>query len=99
VTYIPAKGQAAKPLLGQLRGVLRWRNNAQATEVAYVNWVRRFIVFHDKRHPLDMAEEEIEGYLTCLADRRRGQDPNDIHKSFGPWNGSGSVSLPMFTDR
>lgn len=69
VRYTPAagRGPAPKPLLEQVRDVLRARPYALATEDAYVNWARRFILFHDKRHPLEMAEAEIEGFLTYLA--------------------------------
>jgi len=71
VSYVPpapgAGGTAPKPLLERVREVLRVRHYAQATEEAYLNWIRRFILFHDRRHPLDMAEEEIEGVLTYLA--------------------------------
>ncbi|MCI0410900.1 MAG: phage integrase N-terminal SAM-like domain-containing protein, partial [Acidobacteria bacterium] len=47
--------------------MLRVRHYAPATEDAYLHWIRRFILFHDKRHPLEMAEEQIEGFLTYLA--------------------------------
>ncbi len=71
VSYVPRDREAGrpapKPLLEQVRAVLRVRHYAPATEDAYLNWVRRFILFHDKRHPLEMREEEIEGFLTYLA--------------------------------
>jgi integron integrase len=71
VSYVPhgprAGQPAPKPLLEQMRAVLRVRHYAQATEDAYLNWVRRYILFHNKRHPLEMREEEIEGFLTYLA--------------------------------
>ncbi len=60
-------GPAPRPLLDQVRDVLRVRHYAPATEDAYLHWIRRFILFHDKRHPLEMAEEQIEGFLTYLA--------------------------------
>jgi integron integrase len=55
------------PLLDQVRHVLRVRHYAQATEDAYVNWARRFILYHGKRHPLEMGAPEIEAFLTHLA--------------------------------
>jgi hypothetical protein len=66
-TGINSAAPAPRPLLEQVRDVLRVRRYAQATEDAYLNWIRRFILFHDKRHPLEMGEAEIEGYLTYLA--------------------------------
>ena len=37
------------------------------TEKSYVDWIRRFILFHGKRHPLDMGSREVELFLTHLA--------------------------------
>ena len=47
--------------------MLRVRHYARTTEDCYVNWVRRFILFHGKRHPLEMDAPEIEAFLTHLA--------------------------------
>jgi len=41
------------------------------TEQSYVSWIKRFILFHDKRHPADMGTEEIEIFLTDLAMNRK----------------------------
>ena len=41
------------------------------TEQAYVHWIRRFILFHDKRHPNEMGGREIAAFLTHLAVARR----------------------------
>jgi integrase len=41
------------------------------TEMAYVHWIRQYILFHDKRHPQEMAEDEVTAFLTHLATRRR----------------------------
>ena len=54
-------------LLDQLRLALRSRHYSQRTEQAYCLWVRRFIHFHDLRHPAEMAEPEINAFLTHLA--------------------------------
>ena len=54
-------------LLDQLREALRSRHYSRRTEQAYCQWVRRFIHFHDVRHPKDMAEPEINAFLTHLA--------------------------------
>jgi integron integrase len=64
--------QAAPPagaprLLDRLRAALRVRHYSVRTEEAYVAWVRRFILFHNKRHPLEMGSAEINAFLTHLA--------------------------------
>jgi len=45
---------------------LRRKHLSYATEEAYVGWCRRFILFHNKRHPKDMGEAEIRDFLTVL---------------------------------
>lgn len=54
-------------LLDQLREGLRARHYSRRTEQTYCNWVRRFIYFHNIRHPAEMAEKEINAFLTHLA--------------------------------
>ena len=59
---------ANKPkLLDRARYSLRQRNYSYRTEKSYVNWMRRYILFHNKRHPREMGEHEIEEFLTHLA--------------------------------
>jgi len=58
----------AKPkLLDQLREALRSRHYSRRTEQTYGMWVKRFIYFHNVRHPAEMAEPEINAFLTHLA--------------------------------
>lgn len=57
-------------LLDRLRGEIRVRHYSIRTESAYVDWARRFILFHDKRHPQDMGAAEVEAFLTYLAVER-----------------------------
>ncbi len=58
----------ARPkLLDQLQEALRARHYSRRTEQAYCNWVKRFIFFHNIRHPNEMAEPEIISFLTHLA--------------------------------
>jgi integron integrase len=66
---VATQGAAARPrkLLDQLRDVLRAKHYSYRTEQAYVDWVRRFILFHGKRHPLELGAGEIEHFLTHLA--------------------------------
>jgi integron integrase len=62
----------AKPkLLDQVREAIRTRHYSYRTEEAYVGWIRRFILFHGKRHPAEMGKGEIETFLTALAVQRR----------------------------
>ncbi len=54
-------------LLDQVRNVLRIRHYSLDTEKAYVAWIRRYILFHGKQHPLNMNASHIEAFLTYLA--------------------------------
>jgi integron integrase len=54
-------------LLDQVRQAIRTRHYSDKTEEAYVGWIKRFIFFHNKRHPTDMAEAEIGRFLSSLA--------------------------------
>jgi len=54
-------------LLDQVRDAVRLKHYSIRTETAYVDWVKRFILFHDKRHPKDMGPAEITAFLTHLA--------------------------------
>lgn len=56
-----------KKLLDQVREAIRRKHYSIRTEESYVNWMKRFILFHDKRHPKDMGVPEIEAFLTHLA--------------------------------
>lgn len=59
-----------KKLLDQMRDAIRLKHYSYRTEQTYVDWVYRFILFHDKRHPKDMGASEIEAFLTHLAVQR-----------------------------
>jgi integron integrase len=54
-------------LMERLRNRLRTRHYSPKTEKAYCYWVRRFVLFHDRRHPETMGEREIALFLTHLA--------------------------------
>lgn len=58
-------------LLDQVRARLRVKHYSIRTEHSYVDWIKRFIWFHDKRHPKDMGAQEIEAFLTHLAVKGR----------------------------
>ena len=57
-------------LLDRVRAAIRLRHYRPRTEEAYVHWVRRFIVFHHKRHPIGMREAEVTAFLSHLAHER-----------------------------
>lgn len=54
-------------LLDRVRWRLRVKHYSIRTEQAYIDWIRRYILFHHKRHPSDMGEKEITDFLTHLA--------------------------------
>jgi integron integrase len=54
-------------LLDLVREQIRLRHYSIRTEQAYVSWIKRYILFHDKKHPKDMDKAEIEAFLTYLA--------------------------------
>ena len=54
-------------LLERVRWHLRVKHYSLRTERAYIDWIRRFILFHGKRHPNEMGEGEISAFLTSLA--------------------------------
>jgi integron integrase len=61
----------SKPrLLDQVRELIRIRHYSGRTEAAYVQWIRRFILFHGKRHPSEMGAPELTAFLSDLAIRR-----------------------------
>jgi integrase len=51
----------------QVRAEIRARHYSRRTEDAYVHWIRRFIVFHGRRHPRDLGAPEISAFVTWLA--------------------------------
>jgi hypothetical protein len=56
-----------KKLLEQVRDRLRLKHYSIRTENSYISWIKRYILFHKKRHPQDMGKREIEAFLTHLA--------------------------------
>ena len=54
-------------LLDRVREATRLRHYSERTEQAYVAWIRRFIVFHGKRHPRELGEREVTAFLSSLA--------------------------------
>jgi len=60
-----------KKLLDQVRDAIRVRHYSYRTEEAYVQWIIRFILFHNKQHPKEMGAVEVEAFLTHLAAHER----------------------------
>jgi hypothetical protein len=75
ITFKPSVVQSAlqlevppKPkLLDQLREIIRLKHYSIRTEQSYVDWAKRYIFFHGKKHPKDMGAKEIAAFLTHLA--------------------------------
>ena len=57
-------------LLDEVRQKIRMKHYSYSTEKTYVSWIKRYILFHNKRHPNDMGETEIAEFLSYLATKR-----------------------------
>jgi len=58
---------AKSKLLEELRTRIRYKHYSRSTEKLYINWTKKFILFNNKTHPIDMGEDEIKNYLNYLA--------------------------------
>ena len=54
-------------LLDQVRSAIRAKHYSPRTEEAYAHWIKRFILFHNKRHPKDMGATEIKQFVNHFA--------------------------------
>ncbi|MDI1232593.1 MAG: phage integrase N-terminal SAM-like domain-containing protein [Methylobacter sp.] len=59
-----------KKLLDQVRDKIRFKHYSLSTEKTYIAWIKQFILYHHKRHPLEMGAIEVEAFLTYLATQR-----------------------------
>ena len=59
--------EVKKKLLDIVRDSIRFKHYSLSTERTYIYWIKQYIFFHNKKHPKDMAKEEIEEFLTSLA--------------------------------
>ncbi len=69
----PREGFIPNPklkLLDQVSEVMRFKHYSIRTETTYREWIKRFIIFHGKRHPREMGALEVERFLSDLAVRR-----------------------------
>lgn len=66
----PLTTGARPKLLEQVRSTLRVAHYAKRTEQSYIDWIKRYILFHGKRHPAEMGADEIRSFLTYLASEK-----------------------------
>jgi len=67
-SFLPAAQEQSKPkLLDQIRQLMRLRHYSLRTEEAYVGWIRRYILFHGKRHPRELDDKHVSEFLSSLA--------------------------------
>jgi len=63
--------ETKKKLLDIVRDKIRFKHYSFSTERTYVYWIKQYIFFHHKKHPIDMGKNEIEAFLTNLAVKNR----------------------------
>lgn len=56
-----------RKLLDQVRDAIRTKHYAYRTEQSYVDWIKRYVLFHKKRHPAEMGAPEVQAFITYLA--------------------------------
>ncbi len=66
----PAREPRSPKLLDQVRSAIRTRHYSRRTEETYVGWVKRFVRYHDNRHPLTMNSSHVRAFLSHLANDR-----------------------------
>jgi integron integrase len=78
--HSPRPALRSPRLLGQLRERIRYDHYSLKTEQSYVHWARRFIRFHELRHPKEMGGPEVEAFLAHLANDRH-VSPSTHHQA------------------
>jgi hypothetical protein len=94
----PAANGRPPRLLDQARDKLRTLHYSYRTEQQYLQWIRRFILFHGKQHPSAMGAPEVESFLTDLAVRRK-VSASTQNQALAMTRGSGGVALPDAVER
>ena len=87
---LAGSGSPKPKLLDQVRQAIRTRHYSYMTEKAYVGWIKRFIFFHNKRHPAEMGEAEIARFLSSLA--------SDFHVSASTQNQAFNALLFLYKE-
>lgn len=66
---LPEKTTSSNPpkLLDQVIAKIRFKHYSRSTELTYTHWIKRYILFHGKRHPKEMGAPEVESFLSALA--------------------------------
>ena len=73
----PSSPESAR-LLDRVRAMVRARHYSRRTEKSYVAWIRRFVLYHRKRHPVGMCAAEVTQYLSFLPRRETSPRPHRI---------------------
>jgi hypothetical protein len=69
---LPNQNESSKPkLVERVCDLMRLHHYSIRTEQSYSEWIRRYILFHHKKHPLDLGAEGVRDFLTYLATERR----------------------------
>jgi len=89
-TVSPPASPSKPKLLDQVRQAIRIRHYSPKTEESYVHWIKRFIFFHNKRHPAEMSEKEIAQFLSSLA--------GELHVSASTQNQALNAILFLYRD-
>ncbi len=74
------------PFLRRVSQILRVKHYAYRTEQTYIGWIKHFIIFHNKRHPDEMGENEVAAFLTYLS----------IHRNVSPKTQSQALNALVF---
>jgi len=67
----PTSSPQGKKLLEQVSDAIRIKHYSSRTEKTYMDWIKRYILFHNKRHPKDMGAEEIQAFIAHLATQKQ----------------------------
>jgi integron integrase len=94
--------QSIKPkLLDHMRTTIHLRGLSYSTEQTYIDWAKRFILFHNKRHPKDMGVEEIRAFLAYLVTERNvatSTQNQALHAILFLYREVLQIELPMIGD-
>jgi integron integrase len=90
IAAITAPSTQKPKLLDQVRQAIRARHYSPKTEESYTHWIKRFIFFHNKRHPAEMSEKEIAQFLSSLA--------SELHVSASTQNQALNAILFLYRD-